>query len=52
VVNAHPEVVDLIYAEETSSLSQIERELKKNILVRPRGSFHLEQIDIFGSTTI
>ncbi len=52
VVNAHPEVVDLIYAEETSYLSQIENELKKNILVRPRGSFHQEQFDIFGSATV
>ena len=52
VVNAHPEVVDLIYSEEAFYLSQIEKEIKKNILIRPRGSFHQEQIDIFGLANI
>lgn len=50
VVHAHPEVVDVMYDEEALSLEGIERRSKKRILVRPRGSFHQEQFDIFGTT--
>lgn len=50
VVHAHPEVVDLIYGEEHDNLTKIEEQLRKQILVRPRGSFHQEQFDIFGSS--
>lgn len=50
VVHAHPEVVDVMYDEEALSLERIERKSKKRILVRPRGSFHQEQFDIFGTT--
>lgn len=50
VVHAHPEVVDVMYDEEALSLEKIERRSKKRILVRPRGSFHQEQFDIFGTT--
>jgi ribonuclease G len=50
VVHAHPEVVDLVYGEEHDNLSKIEEQLAKQILVRPRGSFHQEQFDIFGSS--
>lgn len=48
MVHAHPEVVDLVYGEEHENLSKIEEQLKKQITVRPRGSFHQEQFDIFG----
>ena len=50
VVHAHPEVVDVMYDEEALTLEKIERKSKKRILVRPRGSFHQEQFDIFGTT--
>jgi ribonuclease G len=50
VVHAHPEVVDLIYGEEADTLSYIESTVKKEILLRPRGSFHQEQFDVFGSS--
>jgi ribonuclease G len=49
-VHAHPEVVDLIYGEEHDYLTKIEEQLKKSITVRPRGSFHQEQFDIFGTS--
>lgn len=49
MVHAHPEVVDLIYGEEHDNLLRIEEQLDKHITVRPRGSFHQEQFDIFGS---
>jgi ribonuclease G len=51
MVHAHPEVVDLVYGEEHENLANIEEQLKKHITVRPRGSFHQEQFDIFGCST-
>lgn len=52
VVHAHPEVVDLVYGEEHDNLAKIEEKLQKHIMVRPRGSFHQEQFDIFGTSNI
>jgi ribonuclease G len=48
MVHAHPEVVDLVYGDEHDNLAKIEEQLQKQITVRPRGSFHQEQFDIFG----
>jgi ribonuclease G len=48
VVQAHPEVVDLMVGEEAEVLVGIEQRSKKRIMARPRGSFHQEQFDIFG----
>lgn len=48
MVHAHPEVVDLVYGDEHENLVKIEEQLHKQITVRPRGSFHQEQFDIFG----
>ena len=50
VVHAHPEVVDVMYDEESAALSAIEDRSAKRIIVRPRGSFHQEQFDIFGTS--
>ena len=50
VVQAHPEVVDLMYDEEADALRAVEAVAKKKIVVRPRGSFHQEQFDIFGTS--
>lgn len=47
---AHPEVVDMLKAEESAQLKKIETDLGKKITVRPRGSFHQEQFDVFGTT--
>ncbi len=52
MVHAHPEVVDLVYGEEHDNLAIIEEQIKKHITVRPRGSFHQEQFDIFGSSDL
>lgn len=52
VVHAHPEVVDLVYGEEQDNLAKVEEKLKKHIMVRPRGSFHQEQFDIFGTSNV
>jgi ribonuclease G len=50
VVQAHPEVVDLMVGEESEVLASIESRTKKKIVARPRGSFHQEQFDIFGTS--
>ncbi|MCC7111183.1 MAG: ribonuclease E/G, partial [Deltaproteobacteria bacterium] len=50
VVQAHPEVVDLMVGEEAEILAGIEATSGKKIMARPRGSFHQEQFDIFGSS--
>lgn len=50
VVHAHPEVVDVMYDEESPALALVEDKCKKRIIVRPRGSFHQEQFDIFGTS--
>ncbi len=48
VVHANPEVVDVICQDEGRILEYLEERVRKNIVVRPRGSFHQEQYDIFG----
>lgn len=50
VILAHPEVVDMLKDQESEQLKKIEAELAKKIAVRPRGSFHQEQFDVFGAT--
>lgn len=50
VILAHPEVVDMLMDEEAAQLKKIEADLGKKISVRPRGSFHQEQFDVFGSS--
>jgi ribonuclease G len=50
VVQAHPEVVDVIVGEESEVLAAIESKSGKRIIARPRGSFHQEQFDIFGTS--
>ncbi|MBL93356.1 MAG: Rne/Rng family ribonuclease [Myxococcales bacterium] len=52
VVHAHPVVVDMIYGEEGESLAELEDKLAKQIIVKPRGSFHQEQYDIFGQRAV
>ncbi|HEY4221373.1 MAG TPA: Rne/Rng family ribonuclease, partial [Myxococcota bacterium] len=50
VVQAHPEVVDLMVGEEAAVLAQLEGRVGKRVVARPRGSFHQEQFDIFGTS--
>jgi ribonuclease G len=51
VVQAHPEVVDLMVGEERETLDAVEKLCGRRLVVRPRGSFHQEQFDIFGTST-
>jgi ribonuclease G len=50
VVQAHPEVVDLMVGEEQEILDAVQEMCGRKITVRPRGSFHQEQYDIFGTS--
>jgi ribonuclease G len=50
VVQAHPEVVDLMLGEEKETLEAVEKMCGRKLTVRPRGSFHQEQYDIFGTS--
>jgi len=50
MVQTHPEVADVIYSFESETLHNIERTVQKTVVVRPRGSFHQEQFDIFGTS--
>jgi len=50
VVQAHPEVVDLMVGEEKETLDAVEALCKRKLVIRPRGSFHQEQFDIFGTS--
>ncbi|MCC7073289.1 MAG: Rne/Rng family ribonuclease [Deltaproteobacteria bacterium] len=50
VVQAHPEVIDVMVGEEAETLAGVETASGKKILARPRGSFHQEQFDIFGTS--
>lgn len=52
IVHAHPEVVDLIYGHEHGNLESIEIKINKHIIIKPRGSFHQEQFDIFGMSIL
>jgi ribonuclease G len=50
VVQAHPEVADLMLGEEKETLEAVEKLCGRAVMVRPRGSFHQEQFDIFGTS--
>lgn len=52
VVHAHPEVVDMIYGAEEDTLAALEERMDKQVVVRPRGSFHQEHFDIFGTSHV
>jgi len=50
VIHAHPEVVDELYGDESYILEDFEKRSGKEVVVRPRGSFHQEQFDLFGTS--
>lgn len=49
VVLAHPEVADLLNGDESATLLETQKTINKKVIVRPRGSFHQEQFDVFGT---
>ena len=50
VVQTHPEIADLLQGEELGMLQEIGKLAGKEITVTPRGSFHQQQFDVYGTT--
>lgn len=46
VVEAHPDVTDLLYEEERARVEELERKLKKKIVIKAKPGFHQEQFNI------
>ena len=48
VVACHPEIADLMATADLEYVEELEKRLQKRILVKARGSFHMEQYEIMG----
>ena len=46
-VNANPDVADLMYGEELESVEALEAAIKKRIVVRALGHYHLERYEVY-----
>ena len=46
MVEVNPEVADLLYEEERAGVEELERKLKKKIVIKARPGFHQEQFTI------
>ncbi|MGB9628035.1 MAG: ribonuclease E/G, partial [Thermodesulfobacteriota bacterium] len=46
LVEAHPEVADLLYEEERAGVEDLERKLKKKVVIKGKPGFHQEQFNI------
>jgi len=46
VVEVHPDVADLLYEEERARVEELERKLKKKIVIKAKTGFHQEQFNI------
>ncbi len=46
-INVNPVVADLMYGEELSSVEALETKLKKRIVVRAMGHYHLERYEVY-----
>lgn len=46
VVEANPDVADLLYEEERAGVEELEKKLKKKIVIRAKPGFHQEQFNI------
>ena len=49
VANVHPEVHDLILDQLPESLAELSERLGKELRVQPKGSYHLEQFDVYAA---
>jgi ribonuclease G len=46
MVEVNPEVADLLYEEERAGVEELERKLRKKIIIKGKGGFHQEQFSI------
>ena len=49
VANVHPEVHDLILDQLPESLAELSERLGKELRVQPKGSYHLEQFEVYAA---
>jgi ribonuclease G len=48
VVQCHPEIAELLSTSDLEYVEQVEKRLQKKVLIKGRGSFHLEHFEIAG----
>ena len=48
MVNVHPDIADLLYDEEYRLLEELEESMKKKVIIKAKGNFHIEQYEIMG----
>lgn len=48
LVNANPEIADLLYDDEYQLLEELEESIKKKVIIMARNDFHIEQYEIMG----
>ena len=46
MVEANPEIADLLYEEERGGVEELERKLRKKIVIKGKSGFHQEQFNI------
>jgi len=46
-VNANPGVADLMYGEELESVENLEADIKKTVVVRALGHYHIERFEVY-----
>jgi ribonuclease G len=46
VVEANPEIADLLYEEERAGVEELEKKLRKKIIIKGKAGFHQEQFSI------
>jgi ribonuclease G len=46
LVEANPEIADLLYEEERAGVEELEKKLRKKIIIKGKPGFHQEQFNI------
>jgi ribonuclease G len=46
MVEANPEITDLLYEEERAGVEELEKKLRKKILIKSKAGFHQDQFSI------
>ncbi|MEI6128141.1 MAG: Rne/Rng family ribonuclease, partial [Pseudomonadota bacterium] len=47
LISAHPEVASFLYDEERMAIEELEKRLKKKIIIKADSGYHHEKFDIF-----
>jgi ribonuclease G len=46
MVEANPEIADLLYEEERAGVDELEKKLRKKIIIKGKAGFHQDQFNI------